>query len=188
MTKLAFLPIVILLGCTNSESTSEHPDAAVGQSPDAPPQTIDAGSPCSAAADTCTGDSICIAGACEAAFGRLYDVRALSVTLPTTDPAGDSWDFGGGAPDIFVTISVDDVMMATTPTIDDQFSATFAGPFPIQPIGGASLLLVAYDEDITTNTVAYSCKASPLTAEQLRARHLACASGGRTMSFMIEPR
>jgi hypothetical protein len=185
MTKL--LPIVILLGCTHGESPSEHPDAAE-RAPDAALQVIDAAPPCSAAADTCTGDSICIASACEAAFGRLYDVQALSVTLPTTDPDGNSWDFGGGAPDPFITISVDNVIVATTPTVDDQFSATFAGPFPIQPIGGASLLLVAYDEDLTTDELAYSCEANPLTAAQLRTRHLACASGGSMMSFTIEPR
>ena len=180
MTKLAFSLTVILGACTRSVTPADPVDAAV----DSPVRMIDAPAPCSATADTCTGESICIAGACEAAFGRLYDIR----TVPTTDPNGYEWDVGGGAPDLFVAIGVNGVLVATTSTVNDQFSATFAGSYTVQPIGAGSLVLVAYDEDIAFNDFAYRCAADPLTAQQLRTRHLACASGGSMLSFTIEPR
>ncbi|HEY5928076.1 MAG TPA: hypothetical protein VIV11_40595, partial [Kofleriaceae bacterium] len=109
MTKL--LVLVIAVGCSGSGSDAPTDvDAAVDRA-DAEAIAVDAPSvmdapPCSASADTCSGETICIAGTCEAAFGRLYDIRALAVTLPTTDAAGYAWDFAGGAPDIFVQISI----------------------------------------------------------------------------------
>lgn len=193
MTKLALALIVILAGCTDRKS-DERPDAAVEKHVDAavdgPRKMIDADTDtsCSEEADTCPGDSICIASVCEPAFGRLYDITELAVTLSATDPDGNCWDIGCAPPDMFVTIAVDDVVTATTPVIDDQFSVTFAGPFPIEPVGGGSLSLGAYDDGFFSNTLEYICEANPVTADQLRTRHLMCSSDGNTMSFVIEPR
>ena len=189
MTKLAFILLVSLVGCsTDSEAPAvdagtRRPDADRTDAPAA-----DAPGPCAAQADTCTGETICIAGSCEPAFGRFYDIGALSVSLPATDPNGYYWDFAGGAPDIFVRIHVNGALRATTTGVTDQFTAMFAGPYPVQPIGGGWLELVAYDEDVTTSELAFTCTANPLTAAQLRSRKLACAAGGSTMSFTIEPR
>jgi len=187
MTKLDLPKLLILVGV----GCGDH---GVEQHPDAPPpvmdvdaSTIDAPQ-CSAAEDTCPGDSICIASRCEAAFGRIYDIRSLTVTVPTLDPNGLYWDIGGGAPDLVVTIAINGTVRAQTGTVNDQFSATFPGPYAVQPVGGGSLLLVAYDEDVTTFDLAYACRADPLTAEMLRRRRLGCASGGNTLQLAIEPR
>ena len=158
----------------------------------APPVEVDANvidaPQCTATADTCPGDSICIANRCEAAFGRIYDVRAITVTLPTLDPNGLYWDIGGGAPDITVRVSINGVVRAATGTVNDQFSATFAGPYAVQPVGGGSLRLDVYDEDVTDYEFAYGCLVDPLTAEMLRTRRIACATGGNSLQLMIEPR
>ena len=192
-TKLELTFIIITAGCGADDPVDavdaavkrpERPDAAA--TPDAA-IAIDA-TVCTATNDTCTGETICIAGACEAAFGRYYDIRDLAVTVPTLDPNGLYWDFAGGAPDLFVTIATSGVVRAATPTIDDRFSSTFSGPFAVLPVGGGSLLLAAYDADFDAHDFAYACAADPLTAAQLRTRRLQCADGGNAMSFTIEPR
>lgn len=142
---------------------------------------------CSSSPDTCDGDTVCIAGSCEAAFGRLYRITAVQVQLPTLDPNGEAWDVGGGAPDIFIDILVNGASVARSAPVADRFSATFAGPFTVQPIGGGSLAIVVYDEDLTTDDVAYSCTAAPLTTDLLRARELACDSANGQLSFRIDP-
>ncbi|HEY5923215.1 MAG TPA: hypothetical protein VIV11_16160, partial [Kofleriaceae bacterium] len=91
-------------------------------------------------------------------------------------------------PDIFVEISINGVVRATTLTVDDQFSVLFAGPYAVQPIGGGSLVLVAWDEDVTSSQAAFQCTADPLTAAQLRTRKLTCTTGGYSLTLTIDPR
>src|SRR5439155_23694653 len=108
---LAVRFIVSALGCTGASSGGEPhepPDAPL-DSRDDDAAIPDAAVACSETADTCAGDSICIAGRCEAAFGRLYDIRAISVSVPTLDPNGYYWDLGGGAPDLYVWIYVNGI-------------------------------------------------------------------------------
>jgi hypothetical protein len=187
MTKVALHKLVILVGVgCGGDDAEPSVDAA-------PPVTevdafmIDAPQ-CTATADSCPGESICIANRCEAAFGRIYDIRSIHVMVPTLDPGGLYWDIGGGAPDLTVRISINGVERAATGTVNDQFSASFPGPHAVQPIGGGSLYVAAYDEDVTNYDFAYGCLADPLTAEMLRTRRVACASGGNSLQLAIEPR
>jgi hypothetical protein len=145
------------------------------------------GGECFETADDCTGDTICIAGVCEAAFGRLYDVTDIQVTVPTRDPAGLDWDFGGGAPDLFAQVVVGGEVFATTAVVSDAFAAVFAGPYSVQVIGGGSLAIVVYDEDVAVSDRATACQADPLTAGLLRRRALQC-SGTSPLMFGIAPR
>lgn len=142
---------------------------------------------CSASADICSGDTICISGQCEAAFGRLYSVTNVTVQLPTTDGSGAAWDVGGGAPDIFVEFFVNNASVGRSSTTQDMFSAAFAGPFSVQPIGGGALEVRAFDEDLTVNDLAFTCAATPLTAALLRGRDLQCAAAGGAVMFRIDP-
>lgn len=147
-----------------------------------------AGGECSTTADTCEGDTICIAGACESAFGRLYDIKNVRVQVPTTDPNGEAWDVGGGAPDLLVDVLVNGVSVSRSGAVADMFSATFPGPFSVQPVGGGSLAVQVFDEDLTTNDLAYVCSAAPLTADLLRTRDLGCSSSAGQVTFRIDPR
>jgi hypothetical protein len=146
------------------------------------------GDECSEIADTCTGESVCVLGACEAAFTRVYAISNVQLAVPTTKPDNSSWDLGGGAPDLFLEISINGTVAATTPDVPDSFSATFAGPFDVQVIAGSTLLMASFDEDATVNDPAFNCQAAPLTAQQLRSRRLSCAAGGSSMQFVIEPK
>jgi hypothetical protein len=192
MTKLDLRKLAILaslVGC-GGHDVEPQPDAAP-DAIDVDAVTIGVDAPteqCSDTADECPGESICIAGRCEAAFGRIYDIRSIVVTLPTLDPNGEYWDFGGGAPDINVSILTNGVLRVMTGTVSDTFSAVFPGPYPVLPVGGGSLRLDVYDEDVTTFDFAYGCLASPLTAEMLRKRRLSCVSGGNSLNLTIEPR
>jgi hypothetical protein len=146
------------------------------------------GGSCDAFADRCAGENICIAGRCEAAFGRIYSITNVQVTVPTTDPQGAPWDVGGGAPDLLLEISVDGAKVADAPAVPDQFSATFTGPFSVTLIGGSALVVSILDEDLTVNDPAFACGADPITADQLRARALGCMQGANNLSLGIAPR
>jgi len=131
---------------------------------------------------------VCLSGSCVAAFPRVYSIRDVSVQVPTRDPNGEAWDAGGGAPDLKLSIMINGTEVATAPAVQDQFSARFGGPFDVQLIAGSRLTLMALDEDLTADDPAYGCEANPVTAAHLRERSLACASGGSTLSFEIDPR
>jgi hypothetical protein len=146
------------------------------------------GDGCSENADLCAGETICIANRCEAAFGRIYSIADVAVSVPTTDPNGQPWDAGGGAPDLRIDILVNGTLLGSAPAVQDEFSATFAGPFNVQLVGGSSLLIAALDEDLTTDDPAFACQATPITASQLRSRTLSCNDGGSTLTFEIDPR
>lgn len=163
---------VVLVGCGGSGGDNPGDDTAE----------------CSESADTCAGESICVAGICEDAFDRIYEITDVEVAVPTTDPNGDAWDIGGGAPDLLLEISVDGSVIASAPAVQDSFTASYPGPFTAQLIAGSTLLVATYDEDVTVNDPAYGCQAAPITADLLRGRVLACTGGGSSLSFKIDPR
>ena len=121
-------------------------------------------------------------------MNRIYEIRNVAVSVPTTDPAGAEWDFGGGAPDLLLEVAVNGAIAEATAAVPDSFSATFAGPFNVQIVAGSTLTLTVYDEDVSKNDLAYACTASPLTADLLRLRDLQCMSAGSSMTFRIAPR
>lgn len=144
---------------------------------------------CNPSADACTGETICIGGQCESAFGRIYSIVDVSVSVPTTDGAGDAWDALGGAPDLFITVHVNGASAGTSAVRSDTFSANFSGPYDATLIGGSDLEIEVWDEDISANDRIGTCSASPITASLLRGRSLECNSnGGFLVSFQIDPR
>lgn len=139
---------------------------------------------CSEAADTCSGERVCYAGDCVAAFPRVYEIRDVEVSVPTTNPNGGTWDVGGGAPDMFLSINGTKV----TDAVQDQFSATFPGPFDVSLIAGDGLYLEIKDEDLTVDDPVFACRADPITASILRGRRLRCAAQGLTLDATIDPK
>ncbi len=146
------------------------------------------GGGCSESGDSCSGETICVAGSCVAAFGRVYLVSDVSVHVPTTDSSGAAWDIGGGAPDLKIKISVNGSVVSTSVAVADQFNASFAGPFSVTLVAGGSLRIDAVDEDVTVDDPAVACQANPVTAAQLRTRTMSCSASGSTLSWQIDPR
>lgn len=157
----------------------------IGESAGNCPGDCAAGGACSPSNDTCGGETICVGNSCVAAFPRVYAITNVSVMLPTTDPNGEAWDLGGGAPDLFVGDSSGNPL---TNTVQDQFSATFPGPFDVQLIAGATLRISIWDEDVSANDLAFSCQAAPVTADLLRSRVLRCTQGGSTLAAALNPK
>ncbi len=170
------LLVTVATGCVDPDGTDDSPGGG------------GIGATCSEFSDSCTGETICLAGSCVAAFPRAYSISELQISVPTTMPDGSPWDLGGGAPDLFLAAYVNNQAAAVTPTAFDRFSASFAGPYTLTLGAGSSLLIQAFDEDLTINDPAYGCVASPLTAALLRERILGCSSAGNTLSFRISPR
>ena len=54
---------------------------------------------CFVSNDACAGETICVAGTCEQAFGRVYTIGNVFVQFPTKKADGTDWDALGGAPD-----------------------------------------------------------------------------------------
>jgi len=142
---------------------------------------------CTTAPDSCAGDQICTSsGGCVAAFPRVYALTQISVSVPTTNPAtGESWDVGGGAPDLYLG---DQAGMPLTTAISDSFNALFSGPLEIQlDAAGATVRLDIWDEDATTPDPAFFC-VWIIGASDLRRRRLECAGNGVAMNLAIDPR
>lgn len=142
------------------------------------------GHECEPSSDTCTGDTICIQFNCESAFNRIYDVSAITVSLPTTDPSGAGWDVGGGAPDIFVEALVGTTSLGTSVTVNDAFSASFDETFSPTLPKGVEFWLDVYDEDVAANDLAFSCGGA-FTADLLRGHALMCDDGASMVTFDI---
>lgn len=141
---------------------------------------------CSASPDNCTGETICISGKCEAAFPRVYRITNVAVSMPTKNPNNNSdWDVGGGAPDLFLG---DQQGNPITAAVQDQFSATFPGPFEVQLVAGNAFRMDVWDEDVTTNDFAFACQANPITAALLRTRSFGCAANGASLTSAINPK
>lgn len=145
------------------------------------------GGDCSEGADSCGGDTICVDGRCEGAFGRVYEIRDIAVQVSTTNASGEAWDALGGAPDLFVQVIVDGSVVATTGVANDSFSASFGGPFRATLLAGSSLILQVVDEDVADHDSVFACQAIPVGADLLRSRSVQCSAGGTTVRFEIDP-
>lgn len=174
MRKLAIAVAMLLCSCTDDEG------GAAG---------VDAGPACTSANDACSGETVCVAGACVAAFPRIYRIANVMHMVPTTMVDGTDWDASSGgtaAPDLFVAIRVNGATVATTAVVADSYTAMFAGPYSVELVGGSSLQLQSFDEDLADDDAAYTC-GGVMTASLLRAREIACAPGAWSMALQISP-
>jgi hypothetical protein len=180
---------VFLIACAGDDGSTSGPFCGDGTCNGGETTTTcatDCGAPCSASNDNCAGEAICVANACVAAFPRVYSITNVSVSVPTTNPnTGSAWDVGGGAPDLYLG---DVNGVAFSPTVQDQFSAAFAGPFDVQLVAGQTLAVAVWDADLTTNDFAFGCQTNPVTAANLRGRSFGCTTQGMSMTARIDPK
>src|SRR5512138_2072130 len=173
------------VGCSGGGSGTPPP---VDGSNNPPPQDAPISNTCSETADTCAGDTICVGTACVPAFPRVYTLTDMNVQLPTKDPNGGDWDLGGGAPDPYIKVTVDAKDITQTAFVSDVFTATFAGPIDVQLIAGGRLTLTVFDDDVGTDTLAFTCDANPITSALLRSRTLQCVNGNNLVKYTIKPK
>lgn len=144
---------------------------------------------CDEASDDCQGETICMDGACEAAFGRRYRFSNLSVSIPDRNPDGESWDSLGGAPDPYIEVWLNqDELVLSTSAVDDVFDASYSDTGDATVAAGDSFFIDVWDEDLADPDPVYSCTADPIPADILRLRAAHCASDGYTVEVAITPR
>ncbi|MEJ7600330.1 MAG: C2 domain-containing protein [Kofleriaceae bacterium] len=124
---------------------------------------------CTADPLSCTGETVCIAGTCENAFGRNYRIKVVSAVFTEKKGNGDAWDVGGGLPDGKVTVTVNGTAV-TTPVVNDTLTPTWnflTGPTLIP--GGTNLKIEVLDDDVAADDLGWVCINNPLTADLIRA-------------------
>ncbi len=138
--------------------------------------------------DTCSGDTVCMADTCTAAFPHAYEITNLSVTAPNLKSDGMPWDTDGdGTPDLYVDIYVDGAVAATTDVNPNSFNATFTGPFTVMLNASGSLDLKASDSDGATSELVDDCPVPMVTASFLRVGYALCSGAGTTLNYTIHP-
>jgi hypothetical protein len=178
MRDLASLCLAVALSACGGGGTGDDDD-------DAPLDA--AAAECTEALDECTGETVCLDGACVPAFGRYYEVRDVSVSLPARDPDGQEWDEDRTPPDVFIEVSSSGALAPSSSTEQDSSYAEFPGPFRVLPLAGGFLEVVAYDEDETSDALATTCRIEPLTVEIIRVRSIACEGGSGDVELSVHP-
>lgn len=118
---------------------------------------------------SCSGETVCIAGTCENAFGRNYKITVVSGLFTENNANGTAWDIGGGLPDPKVTLTINGASVST-PVINNTLTPTWN--FVTEPTlipGGTILKIEVVDADVAGDDAAWSCLNNPLTADLIRA-------------------
>ncbi|HVV84846.1 MAG TPA: C2 domain-containing protein [Kofleriaceae bacterium] len=144
---------------------------------------------CTADPSTCSGETICLNGTCVAAFGRVYTITVVNGRVPLMDPAGESWDPIGGAPDPYAVVTLNGVNLGMTPVVQDNFNPvwnTAAAPQVIP--AGSTLFVDMFDQDVDGDDGIVRCSWMPISADTLHAGTSACTSaiGDITVRFSTQ--
>lgn len=132
---------------------------------------------------TCAGETICLNGACVAAFGRAYRINAYSIVVPQFMPDGSTWDAAGGAPDPYAVITLNGAVLGMTAAPQDIFNPVWnQATDPTSIPAGSTLIVDAYDEDIAADDGILSCQFAPLTADVLHAGQGVCSGTVGTLT------
>jgi hypothetical protein len=153
------------------------------------PDEDDAGTErvCSETADFCEGDTICIDGACDAAFGRQYRFSTISVVIPE-DNEGEPWDDEAGGPDPFVEVRINAALVVLrTSVTTNRLEASFAESGDATLQEGDGIFVQVYDEDPDGNEEVYYCSTDPIDLDFLRQRGFGCDTGGYRVHTRISP-
>jgi len=163
-----------------------QPDPGPGPGPDPDPQP----EACDPAADTCGGETICVADQCEGAFGRFYRIDGVVASFAEFDSTNTCWDGNCGAPDPFVQFTLNGEVVLTTVSSSDTFNASFGESADVLIPAGSQLKIQAFDDDGSSSApdLGVDCVADPLSADLLRGRVLTCDFFGSTVTFNINPR
>ncbi len=156
----------LLVACGGEEPAAGNPGTSNNSFPE-----------CYEIGDSCSGERVCIAGTCEAAFNRFYRVTIRDGELPATKPEGGLWDEGTEEqtrPDPYVVIKVDGVEIGRTSTQQDTWFPTWNEVGEAQFIAGSRLEMTLFDEDLIADDQIFACSADPITPDFLRERDLIC--------------
>jgi hypothetical protein len=135
---------------------------------------------------SCSGETVCIAGTCENAFGRNYKITIVSALFTENNAGGTAWDIAGGLPDPRATVKINGASQ-TTPVIDDTLAPTwnFVTPPTLIP-GGTVFEIEVVDFDLVGgDDLAWSCTNDPLTADLIRAG-VRCSGTGALSAAHID--
>ena len=174
---LSLLPVACDSGDGDVSQDAQQQVVDAGQNTDAISADAMNAMGCGPNNTICTGETICVADACEVAFGRTYELHLLLTLLETTDSKGEPWDLNGGAPDPYVVVEINGVEVMRTNTVDDSFAPEFPeATLQVIP-AGATITATVFDSDIGSDDEVYVCEASPITPEELRQGGLTCGVG-----------
>ncbi|RMH42234.1 MAG: hypothetical protein D6689_08790 [Deltaproteobacteria bacterium] len=120
----------------------------------------------------------CIDSLCQAAFGRIWTIIVVDGDMPSNNDSGEAWDAFGGAPDPFVEIQLNGSVLATTSEKQDTFSPAWNESVDANIPAGSSLVFRAWDSDVSSNDLMFTCTIDPLLAAYLDARAIDCPGGG----------
>lgn len=150
--------------------------------------------PCTSSPDNCTGENVCVNGACVSAFGRNYRICVGSGVFGERDAMGDPWDSVGGLPDPFVKVTINGMEVRSTTAKQDTTMPVWNECVSAIIAAGTSFAITAFDEDVASNDEMFGCTNNPLTAATIRLRTLMCSSGaasaagtGSSFTFTLEP-
>lgn len=170
-------------GCPSGQTCGADGVCRTSPAPPPPPGACTPGP-----ADTCTGDTLCVAGTCSTAFGRRYTIWVESVQLPEHRPDGMCWDDPGcGAPDPFAVVTVDGARVGSTTAADDTYYATWGTVVEATVFAGSSIRIDVFDEDISEHDGAIGCVLESATAATLRYGDLSCSGALGTVVASIYP-
>lgn len=145
---------------------------------------------------SCGMDQTCSSGLCVVDPDSLWNFVIVSYDVPTTDADGDPWDAGGGAPDVYinVTLGVDTaapVTGATTP-VKNQFTQQLSPPngeIVISNVAAAkildSILLDVNDDDAFIDDDMISIMDSMPPEALFGGTLFQLSSGGFTIRFRV---
>lgn len=117
----------------------------------------------------CDDTSICIGGFCEDAFGRVYRLTVQQLQVSQEDSNGESWDWPGGLPDLFVIVYINDVEVFRTTTKSDTLTTTFNESVEVTINDGDKLTLHAFDSDVADNEWIGGFSWEPLSIVSIKA-------------------
>lgn len=106
---------------------------------------------CTAGTNCEVSTDVCVAGTCAAGLGRSYRVTVQSATAPVQNSAGEAWDIGGGAPDLFFVVFVNGEVVGQSTAVQDTFTATFNSYVDVLVQQGTEVAIQLMDEDVSSN-------------------------------------
>lgn len=149
--------------------------------------------------DTCAANQICDCGGtvlcegtgtCMDPFGRWYRIEIHGGEFAPNKIDGSCWDGPGcGAPDGFVVVTVDDIVLGRTSTASNLYFPFWipSETFETTIVAGSTAQLVLWDEDLVDHDLGLICTAAALTAGILRSRSVSCSAGLFRLDARIFP-
>jgi hypothetical protein len=167
--------------CGNSEN-------AAGCATDCAPPP----SSCTSSPDNCTADTVCVAGSCVPAYGRVYKLFIASGSVPAKTSSNGSWDLAGGMPDPYVSTFLNTNFVFYTSYKNNTLVPSWNESATVTIASGAKLQLDVYDDDYDKDGYMFSCFNLSLTPDMLRkhggAYMASCGpSATSTLRFYFQP-